>query len=152
MVDMQDVQPSKTTPPPRRFRTFLLTLVLVAIAFAAGYIPKELELRRTAATLKTTELDLRLANLHRQLGVAAQEAQRNNFANAATAARVFFDGCRALAQDEAFAAQPRTRTALEVYAGYADDILPRLANADPTVKEKLAGLYFAMDGVLARRI
>ena len=146
---MQEVQPA---PRPRRFRTFVLTLVLVAIAFAAGYIPKELALRRTAATLKTAELDLRLANLHRQLGVAAQEAQRNNFANAATAARVFFDGCRELAQNEAFAEQPRTRTALAVYAGYADTILPRLANADPTVKEQLAGLFFAMDGVLARRI
>ena len=148
---MQDVQPAPPLPP-RRFRTFLLTLVLVAIAFAAGYIPKELELRRMAATLKTTQLDLRLANLHRQLGVATQEAQRNNFANAATAARVFFDGCRAVADDEAFAEQPRTRTALATYAGYANDILPRLENADPTAKAQLAGLYLAMNGVLERRL
>jgi hypothetical protein len=126
--------------------------VLVVLAFGAGYIPKELELRDLRATMKTTELDLRLANAHRQLGVAAEEAQRNNFASAADAARVFVDTCRAVAHDEAFAEQPRTRLALESYAGSADDILGRLATADPTVKEKLAGLYLAMNGVLARRL
>jgi hypothetical protein len=129
-----------------------VTLAIAALAFAGGYVPKELELRDLRATMKTTDLDLRLANLHRQLGVASEEAQRNNFASAATAARAFFAGCRTIAQDEAFAEQPRTRTAISAYAGYEDDIILRLTNADPSVKEKLGALYLAMQGVLDRRL
>lgn len=130
----------------------MITLVLALAAFGAGYIPKQLEVRRLRTTLKTTTLDLRLASLHRQLGVASHEAQRNNYANAADAARAFFDGCRRLSQEEAFENQPRTREAIAAYGGYADDIVPRLVNGDPTVREKLAALYLAMDGVLQRRL
>jgi len=148
MGGMQDVQ----TPPPRRMRAFLIGLVCVVIAFGAGYIPQALEVRNLRATLKATDLDLRLANLHRQLGIASEEAQRNNFASAAAAAKTFFAGCRTVTQDEAFAEQPRTRAAIAAYAGYEDDTLLLLANANPTVKEKLASLYFAMEGVLDRRM
>jgi hypothetical protein len=144
----KEVQPRSS----RSFSTILLTLVLIAIAFGAGYVPKWLEVRRLQSTLKSTTFDLRLANLHRQLGVASHEAQRNNYANAANAAQTFFDGCRALAREDAFSDQPRTREAISAYAGYADDIIPRLISGDPMVREKLAGLYLAMDGVLQRRL
>lgn len=129
-----------------------MILAIAAISFGAGYIPKELDNRDLRAKLKTTELDLRLANLHRQLGVASEEANRNNFANAANAARTFFAGCRAIAQDDAFAEQPRTRTAISTYAGYENDLIPRLTSADPSAKEKLGALYLAMEGVLERRL
>jgi hypothetical protein len=133
------------------FRTLLWIAFLLLFAFGLGYVPKELERRRAAETLRTTELDLRLANLHRQLGVASQEAQRNNFANAANAARVFFDGCRAVLNEYPLEDQPRTRNALQAYATSSDTILGQLANADPTVKEQLASLYLTMNGVLERR-
>ncbi|HKR65301.1 MAG TPA: hypothetical protein VJZ00_16330 [Thermoanaerobaculia bacterium] len=134
-----------------RLRTFVLTFILAALAFGAGFIPKELEARKLRTELKTAQFDLRLANLHRQLGVAAAEAQQNNFGNAANAARVFFDGCRTLSQEEPFTDQPRTRIAIQSYAGYSDDFLPRLGNADVSTKESLARLYLTMDGLIARK-
>ena len=154
---MQDASTSPAPPPapaPRKsrgFTFFLLTLVLLVAAFLGGYIPPTLEARRTKETLRTTTLDLRLATLHRRLGVASAEAQRNNFASASEAARQFFEGCRALLQDEAFATEPRTRVALTAYASYQDDITTKLNLADPQAKERLAGMFLAMDGVLARR-
>jgi hypothetical protein len=153
------MQPA-TTPPPAKppaarsrlsFRTLLWILFLLLFAFGLGYGPKELERRKLAETLHATELDLRLANLHRQLGVASHEAQRNNFASAATAARTFFDGCRAVVNEFDFDDRPRTKLALQVYASTSDTVLGQLANADPAVKEQLASLYLTMNGLLERR-
>lgn len=124
---------------------------LIALAFGLGYGPKEFERRKLASTLEQTQVDLRLATLHRQLGMAAFEAQRNNFANAAANARVFFDGCRSIVNDHEFEDQPRTRLALQTYAGNSDIILGQLANADPAVKERLGSLFLTMDGLLERR-
>ena len=126
-------------------------MLLLLFAFGIGYIPKELERRRIAETMRTTELDLRLANLHRQIGVASHEAQRNNFANAAAAARVFFEGCRSVVNQYPLEDRPRTRIALQSYASTSDVILGQLANADPSVKEQLSALYLTMNGVLERK-
>jgi hypothetical protein len=154
------MQPAVTPPPPKpavpvkrrlSFRTLLWIAFLLLFAFGLGYVPKELERRRAVETLQTNELDLRLANLHRLLGVASHEAQRNNFANAADAARAFFDGCRTVLNEYPLEDQPRTRNALQAYAATSDTVLGQLANADPTVKEQLASLYLTMNGVLERR-
>ena len=156
------MQPATTTPlppapapaPARRrssFRTVVWIAFLIALAFGLGYGPKEFERRKLASTLQQTELDLRLATLHRQLGMAAFEAQRNNFANSAANARVFFDGCRGAVNDYKFEDQPRTRLALQTYAANSDLILGQIANADPAVKERLASLFLTMDGLLERR-
>ena len=142
-------------PPPQRsrfsFKFVFVMLVLVAIAFLVAYIPCTLRARETRATLQSTQVDLQLANLHRRLGVASHEAQRNNYANAAAAAREFFDGCGALARSEAFDNQPRTRIALTAFANSRDEIMTKLAMADPQSKERLSSMYLTMDGVLARR-
>lgn len=123
----------------------------MVLAFVAGYVPKELDLRRTRAQLDTTALDLRLSDLHRRLGVASHEAQRNNFGVAMNEARAFFDGCRKLTHEADFSAQPRTKLALAAYGSQGDLILGQLANADPAAKEQLASLYLTMNGVIARR-
>jgi hypothetical protein len=134
------------------FRTLVLIALLIALAFGLGYGPKEWERRKLAAQLEQTELDLRLANLHRQLGIASYEAERNNFASSAAAARVFFDGCRSVVNEYKFENQPRTRLALQSYAASSDQILGQLANADPAVKERLASLFLTMNGLLERRL
>ena len=146
-------KPAAPVPVKRRlsFRTLLWIAFLLLFAYGLGYVPKELERRRLAETLRTEQLDLRLANLHRQIGVATQEAQRNNFANAASAARAFFDGCRTVLHEYPLEDRPRTRLALQAYATTSDTVLGQLANADPTVKEQLASLYLTMNGVLERR-
>lgn len=134
-----------------RFRLVVVIALLMLLAFAGGFIPNELANRRLSRTLQTATLDLRLANLHRQLGMASHEAQRNNFGVASEAARVFFEGCRTLVAEYEFEEEPRTRIALTAYAGQADMILGQLAMADPASKEKLASLYLTMNGVLTRR-
>lgn len=155
------MQPAATPPPPapppapRRSsapKLVLLVLVLLAVSFLAGYVPQKLRADRAEETLRTTKLDLELANIHRDLGIAALEAQRNNFANAATAARAFFDGCSRIAQNESLLQdEPRTRIALGAYSGARDEVLLQLATANPQGAQKLAALYFTMEGVLARR-
>ena len=129
---------------------FAMVLLLGAM-FLAGYIPQRLENRRLQETLRTTEVQLRLADLHRQLGLATLEAQRFNYANAGAAASRFFDGCAQLAGDPALANEPRTRTALGAYAASRDQIAGQLAMADPQAAQRLAGMFFAMNGVVARR-
>lgn len=136
---------------PAKLKRVAWIVLLVALAFAFGYVPKEFERRKLATRLAETELELRLANLHRRLGLANYEAQRNNFASAAEHARAFFDGCRSVTADYPLADRPRTRLALQTYASTSDVVLGQLANADPEVKERLSSLYATMNGLLERR-
>jgi len=133
------------------FRTFLWVVLLLAFAFGLGYGPKELERRRLVESTRITERDLQLATLQRQLGVAALEAQRNNYGTAGTAARAFFEGCRTAVAQYDFSDLPRTRLALTAFAGNSDTVLGQLAVADPTVKDRLASLYLTMNGLIQRR-
>jgi hypothetical protein len=147
------MQPATTTPPKPKRRPSVGAILwfLLFLALGLAYVRKELEVRSVARAAETTSLDLRLANLHRQLGVASHEAQRNNFASAAAAARVFFDGCRAAVYEGDFEDRPRTKLALQAYASQSDTLLGELANGDPVTKEKLASLYLTMNGLLERR-
>lgn len=129
----------------------LIAAALVALAFLIGYIPNEIGSRRLAQQLRRTELDLRLVNLHRQLGVASHEAQRNNFGVASDIAKRFFEGCRKTVHEFRFENRPRTQIALQGYAQQGDVILGELANGDPMVKERLASMYMTMNGVIERR-
>ncbi|HET8796064.1 MAG TPA: hypothetical protein VFO89_00145, partial [Thermoanaerobaculia bacterium] len=90
---MQPEIPPSPPARPRRFRWFVITLLLLAIAWASGHVPQRLENRKLQEQLAKLQLDHDLAQLHRRLGVAAQEAMRNNYASAATAAGAFFNGC-----------------------------------------------------------
>lgn len=126
-------------------------VLLLALAFGFGYVPQELARRRAVEELKTVQLDLRLANLHRQIGMASHEAQRNDYTQAAAAARQFFEGCRAVAGEYKFEKEPRTHLALNGWANQSDIVLGDLANGDPAVKEKLASLFLTVNGVLERR-
>ena len=132
-------------------KSVLLVFGLLVASFVAGYAPQRLRADREAKTLRATTLDLELANAHRDLGIAALETQRSNYANAAVAARRFFDACARLSEDPGLAEQPRTRGALGSYAASRDEISVQLATGDPQVAQRLASLYFTMDGVLARR-
>ena len=148
--------PAPPSVPPRKGsrssgKRVLLVLVLLVLAFAAGHVPQKLRADRLEETLRTTSLDLELATAHRDLGIAALEAQRSNFANAAVAAGRFFDACARLAPNPAFDEQPRTRIALGGYASQRDEISVQLATADPAVVHRLASLYLTMEGVLSRR-
>ena len=150
------MQPAPTPPPPpaarsRRPALVIGGLVLLAAVFLGGFVPQKLRADRLEETLRVTQLDLELARLHRILGIATLEAQRNNFASAARATTVFFDGCQRLTGDAGLAKEPRTRIALGAYANSRDEFAVQLAQADPQVAQRLASLYFTMEGVLSRR-
>ncbi len=141
-------------PPPARGnagRRFLLVVFLLAAAFLGGFIPQWLEVRTLHESLATTELQYRLAEAHRTLGIASHEAMRSNYANAAQFAGQFFDQCGALARSEAFAKEPRTRIALQSYLQQRDELMAMLSAGDPASRERLAGMFLAMQGVLERR-
>ena len=151
---MQSTESSSPAVEPRRRGSagrFLLVLFLLAAAFGGGYVPQWLEARKLRAEVGRSELQLQLANAHRRLGVASQEAQRSNYASASEAAAQFFDQCATLARTHEFTDDPRTRVALLGYAAQRDQVMALLAAADPAVRETLANLYLTMDGVLARR-
>lgn len=148
------MQPETSPLPParpRRFRWFVITLLLLAIAWAFGHVPQRMENRKLQEQLDKLQVDHDLAQLHRRLGVATQEAMRNNYASAATAAGAFFTGCTDALQRHPLENEPRTRNALTSYAQSRDTIMAELAAGDPASRERLAGLFLAMDGVLARR-
>lgn len=145
--------PPPIAAPPRQrstAKTALVTFVLMAAAFAAGFVPKQIEATRATRTLGATTFDLRLANLHRRLGVASHEAANSNYPAAGAAAQAFFEGCRTLAGDPALKDHPRTSIALASYASSANLTLERIALGDPAVREHLASLYLTMHGVIER--
>ena len=125
--------------------------MLVAAAFLGGFLPQWWTARTLRSALRQTEVRLRLFEAHEQLGLASHEAQRNNFANAAEASARFFDQCATLARSGDFANEPRTQVALTGYAQQRDEVMTQLASADPAVRERLAGLYLTMHGVMERR-
>lgn len=147
---MQTEQPPPPTPRPSP-KNALVVILLILGAFLLGWLPKEIEGRRLESTLRTTQLDLRLTDLHRQLGVASHQAMLGDFPAAGIAALGFYDGCRALAESGALEDRVRTRTALGAYAGQRDEMLARVAVADPSVREGFASLYLTMNGVIERR-
>ena len=154
---MSSVRPAPPPPPPapparKGGRRFLLMVFLLAVAFGAGFIPQWMEARRAEAAFQKTALELDLANLHRTLGVAAEEAQRSNFASAGQAASRFFDRCAALANKPEIEKEPRTRVALQAYAAQRDEIMALLAAGDPASRERLASMFLTMQGVMERRI
>lgn len=149
MCAMQPTPP----PVPRRNagRRFLFVVLLLILSFLGGFGPQWWKARQLGAEVRTMDMQIRLAGAHRLLGVASHEAQRNNYASAGEAAAQFFEQCTALARTEPWESEPRTRVALLAYAAQRDEIMALLSAGDPAVRERLAGMYLAMDGVLGRR-
>lgn len=147
------MQPAAVTPAPRKSsgKRFLVIVFLLAAAFLGGYVPQWLEARTLRTQLEQMDVQLRLANAHRALGVASQEAQRSNYANAAQAAAAFFDACATLARTDALEEEQRTRVALLSYTAQRDEVMSLLSAGDPASRERLAGLFLTMNGVLERR-
>lgn len=153
MTATAPVNPPRAPAPPKssRLKTALVAALLMVAAFLLGYIPKSIEASRAAEALRTQERELRLATLHRTLGVASHEAMRNNYPAAADAAHTFFDGCREAVDELDFNARPRTRLALDAYAKSAPEVLTQLNLGNPAMKERLASLYLTMHGVIERK-
>lgn len=148
-------QTPKPLPPPaprgNAGRRFLTIVFLIALAFLGGFVPQWLELRRLRAEVARMDLQLRFANVHGLLGMAAQMAQRGHYPDAMKYAVRFFDEAATLARTDALEQEQRTRVALLSYTAQRDEIIRMLHTNDPAAAARLGGLYLTMEGVLERR-
>jgi hypothetical protein len=112
-----------------------LITVIVILAFLLGYVPSRISSRATEQQKIELEHKLKTAELGGQLAMASYEAGRNNYANAAQFSSQFFDGLREIIGETGDQA---LKQKLQGMLERRDEINANLAQADPSVKEKLA--------------
>ena len=115
-------------------KTAIAAGVLI-LAFLLGYLPSMISSRSTEQQKLELEQKLKSAELGSQLAMASYEVNRNNYANAAQFSSKFFDGLREIINDSKDQALKQKLQAMLVRR---DEITATLAQADPSVKEKLA--------------
>lgn len=111
---------------------------ILIIAFMLGYVPSVISSRTTLQQNVELEHKLKVAELDGQLAMASYETGRNNYANAAQFLSKFFDGLREIINETKDHA---LKQKLQVMLARRDDITANIAQADPSVKEKLAQMY-----------
>ena len=149
-------------------KRFVITLVLLALAFLAGYGPmylKNLALQdeltqsrsRYESDLAGLESDakareatfgrrLRLASLHRSLGLMLIQLEAQNFQTAREQSTKFFD---ALADVVFEARDEDLSTRLKNISAWRDEVTAGLASMDPAAVEKVRMLYVELADVLS---
>jgi outer membrane cobalamin receptor len=108
---------------------------ILILAFLLGYLPSMINSRATEQQNVELAHKLKGAELGSQLAMASYEVNRNNYANAAQFSSKFFDGLRDSineSNDQAL------KQKLQAMLARRDEITANLAQADPSVKEKLA--------------
>ncbi len=130
---------AKRIEPDRSNLKRIGAAVFIAIAvFMLGYVPSWMSARDAREQNVKLDYELKLADLRGRLGMASYEANRNNYASAAQFSTEFFSRMREAidsTEDE------KVRQKLESMLARRDEIISNLAQADPAVKEKLAGMY-----------
>jgi hypothetical protein len=107
-------------------------------AFLIGYVPSCVSARDAEAARAQLEHRLKLADLGGRVGMASYEVNRNNYASAAQFSSEFFNQLAAMintGEDDALSQR------LQLLLARRDEITTNLAQADPSVKDKLAGMY-----------
>lgn len=128
------------TKKPSGINRDLLKKIAIAagvliLAFLLGYVPSMINSRATEQQNVELAHKLKDAELGSQLAMASYEVNRNNYANAAQFSSKFFDGLRDSideSKDQAL------KQKLQAMLARRDEITANLAQADPSVKEKLA--------------
>ncbi len=105
------------------------------LVFLLGYVPSVISSRTTLEQNVELGHKLKSAELGSQLAMASYEAGRNNYANAAQFSSKFFDGLREVVNETKDQA---LKQKLQVMLARRDEITSNIAQADPSVKEKLA--------------
>jgi hypothetical protein len=111
--------------------------ILIAV-FLLGYVPSCVTARNIQEKNARIEYKLKMADLHGKIGMASYEANRNNYASAAQFSTEFFNG---LQETINTANDVSLRQKLAALLARRDELTTNLAQADPVVKEKLAGMY-----------
>ena len=108
---------------------------ILILAFLLGYVPSMISSRATEQKNVDLEHQLKAVELGSQLAMSSYEANRNNYANAAQFSSKFFDGLRETISETQ---EQALKQKLQVMLARRDEITANLAQADPSVKEKLA--------------
>ncbi len=111
--------------------------VLIAV-FLLGYVPSCRTANSAERQRAQLEQQLTLARLHSQLGMVSFEVNRNNYTEAATFSTQFFNNLKATINNINDAG---LQEKLQAVSARRDEITAHLAQADPTVKEKIAQMY-----------
>ena len=97
--------------------------------------------------LALTEKRLRLAELRGQMGIMSYEANRNNYAEASKFSTEFFNGLREMLNDTN---DEVLKQKLSAIVARRDEITTNMAQADSSVKEKLAQMFADLFKMTAR--
>lgn len=139
-------------------KNFLSAAGVMIAVFMAGYLvgywPSRLSDSKVTEqnsqlqqNLALTEKRLRLANLRGQMGIMSYEANRNNYAEAAKFSTEFFNGLRETLNDTN---DEVLKQKLSAVVARRDEITTNLAQADSSVKEKLAQVFADLFEMTAR--
>lgn len=107
-------------------------------AFLIGYVPSCMSARNAEEEKARLERRLKLTDLRGRIGMASYEANRNNYANAAAFSSEFFN---LLAETVNASTDDALKQRLQPLLARRDEITTNLAQADPSVKDKLAQMY-----------
>jgi hypothetical protein len=130
-------------------KNFLLAAGGLIAVFVTGYLVGYLPSRMSASkvteqnsqlqqNLALTEKRLRLAELRGQMGIMSYEANRNNYAEASKFSTEFFNGLRETLNDTN---DEVLKQKLSAIVARRDEITTNMAQADSSVKEKLAQMF-----------
>lgn len=139
-------------------KNFLLAAGVLIAVFVTGYLVGYLPSRMSASkvteqnsqlqqNLALTEKRLRLAELRGQMGIMSYEANRNNYAEASKFSTEFFNGLRETLNDTNDEALKQKLSAI---VARRDEITTNMAQADSSVKEKLAQMFADLFKMTAR--
>lgn len=107
-------------------------------AFLIGYVPSCVSARNAEEEKARLQYQLKLAELRGRIGMTSYEANRNNYASAAQFSSEFFN---LLAEIIGSSRDEALRQSLQPLLARRDEITTNLAQADPSVKDKLAQMY-----------
>jgi uncharacterized membrane-anchored protein YhcB (DUF1043 family) len=139
-------------------KNFLLAAGVLIAVFVTGYLVGYLPSRMSASkvteqnsqlqqNLALTEKRLRLAELRGQMGIMSYEANRNNYAEASKFSTEFFNGLRETLNDTN---DELLKQKLSAIVARRDEITTNMAQADSSVKEKLAQMFADLFKMTAR--
>lgn len=131
----------KTTTQDRGqepIKKFTIAAGVLIAAFLIGYVPSCVSARNAEQENARLQHRLKLADLRGRIGMASYEANRNNYASAAGYSSEFFN---LLAEIINAGGDDALKQKLQPMLARRDEITTNLAQADPSVKDKLAQMY-----------
>jgi len=131
-------QTSEAAERGSRFKRMSIAAGVLIAVFLLGYVPSCRSANFAERQRAQLEHQLDLARLHSQLGMVSFEVNRNNYSKAATLSTDFFNNIKTTINSVSDAA---LQEQLQAVSARRDEITAHLAQADPTVKEKIAQMY-----------